>query len=123
FSKGRWCAWRFETRGDRSSRADSFSGLPTYSERASPAEVGDQLAFARISLMRHFRLFQHNRASGGHQRQHLCYSISSSARASSDGGTINPSVPAVLTLMTSWYFVGACTGRLAGFSPLKMRST
>src|SRR6266404_7369423 len=52
-----------------------------------------------------------------------CYSIASSARASSDGGTINPSAFAVLRLIASWYFVGACTGRLAGFSPLEMRST
>jgi hypothetical protein len=35
--------------------------LPTYSERASLAEIGDQLAFAQILLTRHFRLFQHNR--------------------------------------------------------------
>jgi hypothetical protein len=46
--------------GDRFDLADSFSGLPTYSGRASPAEVGDQLAFARILLTQHFRLFQHN---------------------------------------------------------------
>jgi hypothetical protein len=30
---------------------------------------------------------------------------------------------AVLRLITSSYFVGACTGRSAGFSPLRMRST
>jgi len=27
---------------------------------------------------------------------------------------------AVLRSIASWYFVGACAGRLAGFSPLKM---
>jgi hypothetical protein len=48
-------------RGDASTGADSISRLPTCSERASPAEVGDQLAFAQIFLTRHFRLFQHNR--------------------------------------------------------------
>jgi hypothetical protein len=26
-------------------------------------------------------------------------------------------------LIASWYLVGACTGRSAGFSPLRMRST
>jgi hypothetical protein len=51
------------------------------------------------------------------------YSITSSARASSDGETVNPSAFAVLRLTASRYFVGACAGRLAGFSPLKMRST
>jgi hypothetical protein len=45
------------------------------------------------------------------------YSITSSARASSVGGTVRPSALAVLRLITSSYFVGACTGRSAGFSP------
>src|SRR5262245_46151456 len=51
------------------------------------------------------------------------HSITSSARASSVGGTSRPSSSAVLRLITSSYFVGACTGRSAGFSPFKMRST
>jgi len=51
------------------------------------------------------------------------HSITSSARASRDGGTVNPSAFAVLRLITSSYLVGACTGRSAGFSPLRMRST
>src|SRR6516225_9783362 len=51
------------------------------------------------------------------------YSITSSARESSDGGTVRPSALAVLRLITVSYLVGACTGRSAGFSPLRMRST
>src|SRR5262249_60384032 len=51
------------------------------------------------------------------------HSITSSARASSVGGTSSPSAFAVLRLITSSYFVACCTGRLAGFSPLRMRST
>src|SRR5262245_7361762 len=51
------------------------------------------------------------------------HSITSSARASSVGGTSRPSAFAVLRLITSSYLVGACTGRSAGFSPLRMRST
>src|SRR5262245_51264999 len=51
------------------------------------------------------------------------HSITSSARASNDGGTSSPSVLAVLRLITSSYLVGACTGRSAGFSPLRTRST
>jgi hemolysin III len=55
---------------------------------------------------------------------HVCaHSITSWARASSDDGTSKPSVLAVLRLITSSYLVGACTGRSAGFSPLRMRST
>src|SRR5262249_5005474 len=56
---------------------------------------------------------------GGHQ---VTYSITSSARASSEGDTDRPSAFAVFRLITSSYLVGACTGRLAGFSPLRMRS-
>src|SRR5262245_20537238 len=51
------------------------------------------------------------------------HSITSSTRASRLSGTVSPSALAVLRLMTSSYLVGACTGRSAGFSPLRMRST
>ena len=51
------------------------------------------------------------------------YSITSSAPASSDGGTVRPSAFAVLRLIANSYLVGACTGRSAGFSPLRIRST
>ena len=59
------------------------------------------------------------------QRDELAasHSITSSARASSVGGISIPSAFAVLRLITSSYLVGACTGRSAGFSPLRMRST
>ena len=53
----------------------------------------------------------------------MIYSITSSARASNIGGTVMPSALAVLRLITSSYFVACCTGRSAGFSPLRMRST
>ena len=55
-----------------------------------------------------------------HLRRH---SITSSARASSACGTTRPSALAVLRLITVSNLVGACTGRSAGFSPLRMRST
>jgi hypothetical protein len=48
------------------------------------------------------------------------YSITSSARANSVGGTSRPSALAVLRLMASSYLVGACTGKSAAFSPFKM---
>jgi len=59
-------------------------------------------------------------AKSGHR---YSYSITSSARASSAGGTVRPRLLAVLRLITSSYLVGACTGRSAGFSPLRIRST
>jgi hypothetical protein len=43
------------------------------------------------------------------------YSITSSARASSDGGTVRPSTLAVLRLTTISNFVGCRMGRSAGF--------
>src|SRR5262249_23151850 len=51
----------------------------------------------------------------------LHHSITSSARASSVGGTSRPSALAVGRLMTSSNLVGCTTGRSAGFSPLRMR--
>src|SRR3974390_159509 len=51
------------------------------------------------------------------------HSMTSSARASSEGGTVRPSALAVLRLITSSYLVGACTGISAGFSPFRLRST
>ena len=45
-------------------------------------------------------------------------SITSSALASSDGGTERSGAFAVFLLMISSYLVGACTGRSAGFSPV-----
>src|SRR5262249_4467011 len=51
------------------------------------------------------------------------HSITSSARASSVGGTSMPSALAVLRLIASWNLVGCSTGRSAGFSPLRMRPT
>ena len=59
------------------------------------------------------------------QRDELAppHSITSSARASNEGGTSMPSIFAVLRLMTSSYLVGAWTGKSLGFSPLRTRST
>jgi hypothetical protein len=54
-------------------------------------------------------------------KRHL-HSITSSARTSTVVGMSKPSA-AVLRLITSSYLVGACTGKSAGFSPLRMRST
>src|SRR5262245_54819401 len=45
------------------------------------------------------------------------HSMTSSARARSDGGTVRPSALAVLRLITNSYLVGDCTGRSPGFSP------
>ena len=51
------------------------------------------------------------------------HSITSSARASSVGGTSRPRDFAVLRLMTSSNLVGCMTGSSAGLAPLRMRPT
>ena len=64
----------------------------------------------------------------GHSRhlapqQSARYSITSLARNKIDVGTVRPIALAVLRLMTSSKLVANCTGRSAGFSPLRMRLT
>jgi hypothetical protein len=51
------------------------------------------------------------------------YSITSSARASSMGGTFMPSAFAVLRLITSSNLVDCAIGKSAGFSPLRTLPT
>jgi hypothetical protein len=50
------------------------------------------------------------------------YSITSSAATCSVGGTVRPSICAVLALMTSSNLLDCKTGRSAGFAPLRMRA-
>src|SRR5215472_9066871 len=57
------------------------------------------------------------------RNKNIAYSISASARVSTDCGMVIPSALAVLRLITSSYFVGACTGKSLGLSPFRMRST
>src|SRR5262249_2388722 len=53
----------------------------------------------------------------------LIYSITSLARASSDGEMVRPSAFAVLRFMMRSNLVGCSTGRSAGFAPRKILST
>ena len=51
------------------------------------------------------------------------YSITSSAMAMSEGGTVRPSMRAVEALMTSSNLLDCTTGKSAGLAPLRMRPT
>jgi hypothetical protein len=51
------------------------------------------------------------------------YLITSSARASTVGGTVRPNAFAVARLMTSSNLVGCSTGRSAGLAPRRILST
>ena len=68
---------------------------------------------------------QRPRRRAAEQRDELAppHSITSSARASSVGGTSRPSALAVLRLISMSNLVGCSTGRSAGFAPLKILST
>src|SRR5262245_55296966 len=96
---------------------------------SAPDDPGDPAAYVRFALIATELPCRSNpplRARSGHeqmQQKQCAYSITSSARASRVGGISRPSALAVLRLMTSSYLVGAWTGRSAGFSPLRMRST
>src|SRR5262249_30058913 len=49
------------------------------------------------------------------------YSITASARASSDGGTVRPNMRAVVLLMTGSNLVDCSTGNSPGLAPLSTR--
>src|SRR5262245_15006941 len=62
-------------------------------------------------------------AKNWREQMQRTHSITSSARATSDGGTVRLSALAVLRLMTSSNFVGCSTGRSAGLAPFRILST
>src|SRR5262245_46898498 len=63
------------------------------------------------------------RAAEQRDERAALHSITSSARASSVGGTSIPSALAVFILMTSSKMVGCSTGRSAGRAPFRILST
>ena len=64
----------------------------------------------------------HDEPAGEHRRMVGHYSITSSARASTEAGMVRPRAFAVLRLMTSSSFVGCSTGKSAGLAPLRILS-
>src|SRR5262249_15905897 len=90
-------------------------GLPVGSDQQADAPH-------LLGLLRARRERPRGRAAKKRDELAPSHSITSSAVESSGGGTSRPSARAVLRLIISSYLVGACTGRSAGFSPLRMRS-
>ena len=100
--------------------APSCGGLvPTAERTVGPARTIAESLTSRPGIREHYR----HRADIPHRNQTWSYSITSSARASSEGGTVRPSALAVLRFIESSNFVGSSTGRSPGFSPLSMRAT
>ena len=91
---------RFGSKADICS-ANGMSALPP---KADIRRLGSDVRFVPVADMA--QLFDHLVGAGEHGRRH--------------GRSIDL---AVLMLITNSYFVGACTGRSAGFSPLRIRST
>src|SRR5829696_8777490 len=96
-------------------------------EAAQPARVlvgggAAEEADHRYPLLRARRKQRRRRA--GKSREDLAppHSITSSARARSVGGIVRLSALAVFRFITSSCLVGACTGKSAGYSPLRIRS-
>src|SRR5262249_48695517 len=100
-------------------------------ERAQPICIGvRRVAAYKSNAWRHpWLLCARREWPRGHraaeQRDELAplHSITSSARASSVGGTSKPSACAVIRLMTSSNFVGCSTGISPGFVPRRILST
>ena len=95
----------------------------TYANILSRGVIEDANARRLCSLLRTHRHRPSRHTTEQHDELAPLHSITSSARASSVGGTSRPSAFAVLRLIASSYFVGACTGKSAGLSPLRIRST
>src|SRR6516162_6780780 len=102
--------------------------VEAFTERSGNARGGIGRPNVDEADDRHCRLLRarHQRPRGraAEKREELAalhHSITSSARASSVGGTSMPSAFAVLMLMMSSNLVGCITGKSAGFAPFKMR--
>src|SRR5262245_11247173 len=110
---------------------DKASFAQAMAEGAQPARVPVGGCAAEIpdhrqpSLLRP-RRNRPRRCRTADQRDELAppdHSITSSARATSVGGTWMPSAAAVLRLITSSNFVGCSTGKSAGLTPFNTLST
>src|SRR5262249_53015787 len=97
----------------------------------SGKRIGEHLGRLGVEIAdRRYRLLRARRerpgdSSAAKQRDELAagvHSITSSARASSVGGTSRPSAFAVLRLIASSNLLGVWTGSSFGFAPLRMRS-
>ena len=88
---------------------------PAFAPSAIRSQSGSSTTFPRFGARRPECAMERNSAAR--------YSITSSARARSVGGTVMPSAFAVLRLMASVNLVGCMIGRSPGFSPLRMRPT
>jgi len=112
----------FHCRPRRKKRARCPARVTSRMVDASRFSCGGQDRHRRLLCPRYQRP-PRRRAADKRDELAPVHSITSSARASTVCGISRSSALAALRLTTSSYLVGACTGRSAGFSPLRMRST
>src|SRR5205823_251999 len=103
---------------DVTETAQAIAKKPHRLRRVWPA--GHQNADDRHLRLRDAGKRPRRRAGYSEDQVAAVHSMTSSARARRDCGTVRPSAWAVFRLMTSSNLVGCCTGRLAGFSPLRI---
>ena len=89
-------------------------GYDKGSLRGLPAPAG-------VRARRRRRLIRRTTVPPGARGARRFHSITSSALASSEVGTVRPSIRAVWALMTSSNLLDCTTGRSAGFAPLRTR--
>jgi hypothetical protein len=92
----------------------------------SPADVVGLLGRSPLFPRKQTSAAEAAKSASGHNRTHAPqqnYSITSTACASSVGGTVRPSALAVFMLITNSNLVGCSTGRSEGLVPLRILST
>ena len=106
--------------GDRSTRAGKIDP-----SRQGESDCDSDLINVCLShLLTQVDIFGGPRSAiTGRQSSTCVYSITSSARASTECGISIPSALAAFRLMTNSKFVGCSTGKSAGFAPLSILST
>src|SRR5262249_28516432 len=114
---GRAARWERCDNGDRSRRI----GLCPCDARHGRQRGSARGQMQKISAGKfHFEPPSGHRAAEQRDELAAFHSITSSARASSVGGTSRPIALAALRLITSSNLVDCCTGKSVGFSPLRI---
>jgi hypothetical protein len=92
-----------------------------YRRNGSAKVSSTSFRLGRRCLLRARRERPSRRAAEKGDELAALHSITSSAMASSDGGTVRPNMRAVVLLMTSSNLVDCTTGKSPGFAPLSTR--